>query len=133
MAAVLADTHALIWYIEANSQLSAAAGAAIDDAIHAGDPIYVSAISLVEIAYLIEKGRFATDLFDRLCDACRQRLEGLTEVPVDLRIADVLRSVPASIVPDMPDRIIAATAVYLDVPLLTKDAQIQASGVTTIW
>jgi len=36
-------------------------------------------------------------------------------------------------VPDMPDRIIAATALHLNVPVISKDAKIQSSGLTTIW
>lgn len=37
------------------------------------------------------------------------------------------------IVPEMPDRIISATALYLNLPLITRDAQIIASIVETIW
>jgi predicted nucleic acid-binding protein len=36
-------------------------------------------------------------------------------------------------VPDFPDRIIAATAAHLGIPLISKDAKIQVSGVPTIW
>jgi predicted nucleic acid-binding protein len=33
----------------------------------------------------------------------------------------------------MPDRIIAATALHLGLPLVTRDLRIQASGIPTIW
>jgi hypothetical protein len=33
----------------------------------------------------------------------------------------------------MPDRIIAATALYLRVPVISRDYEIQLSGVDTIW
>jgi predicted nucleic acid-binding protein len=33
----------------------------------------------------------------------------------------------------MPDRIIAATALYLGVPLVTRDGKIRAADVETIW
>jgi predicted nucleic acid-binding protein len=33
----------------------------------------------------------------------------------------------------MPDRIIAATALHLDFPLVTHDQRIQTSGIKTIW
>jgi len=36
-------------------------------------------------------------------------------------------------VPDMPDRIIAATAIYLSLPLITKDDAIRSAGIITIW
>ena len=38
----------------------------LNNAVQAGDPIYVSSISLIEIAYLVEKGRFQEDLFAKL-------------------------------------------------------------------
>ncbi len=36
-------------------------------------------------------------------------------------------------VPDLPDRIIAATALYLGVPLITRDRKIALSSVDTVW
>jgi predicted nucleic acid-binding protein len=36
-------------------------------------------------------------------------------------------------VPDMPDRVVAATALYLGVPVISRDGKIRASNVQTIW
>jgi predicted nucleic acid-binding protein len=36
-------------------------------------------------------------------------------------------------VPDMPDRIIAGTALYFGVPVISRDRKIKASSVETIW
>ena len=36
-------------------------------------------------------------------------------------------------IPEMPDRIIAATALYMDVPLITRDRRIRSSDVETLW
>jgi predicted nucleic acid-binding protein len=44
-----------------------------------------------------------------------------------------LRRVRREDVPDMPDRIIAATALALDLPLVTRDGKIRAAGIRTIW
>ena len=44
-----------------------------------------------------------------------------------------IQKVSRDIIPDMPDRIIAATALHLDLPLVTRDQKIQAAGITTIW
>jgi PIN domain nuclease of toxin-antitoxin system len=57
MASVVADTHALVWYLSRPHELSAAASNALVGAAAAGDLIYVSAISLVELIYLVERGR----------------------------------------------------------------------------
>ena len=48
--------------------------------------------------------------------------------------AQTLHQIPRDVVPDMPDRIIAATAFYLKLPLVTRDMQIQAlTTIQTIW
>jgi len=54
-------------------------------------------------------------------------------VALDRDIARALYRIPRGIVPDMPDRIIAATALHLGVPLVTRDAAIRAAPITTIW
>jgi PIN domain nuclease of toxin-antitoxin system len=48
-------------------------------------------------------------------------------------VADALEFVNRSEVPDLPDRIVAATALALRVPLISRDARIRASQVQTIW
>ena len=45
----------------------------------------------------------------------------------------VVARIPRSQVPELPDRIIAATALHLDVPLVTRDHTIQGAPVQTIW
>jgi len=36
-------------------------------------------------------------------------------------------------VPDLPDRIIAATALHLNVPVISRDSKIQAANLQTVW
>lgn len=43
MSAVVADTHAILWYLFDPSRLLPAAVTALDDATAAGDPIYTAA------------------------------------------------------------------------------------------
>jgi len=57
----------------------------------------------------------------------------LVEIPFDRNIALTLRQVDRSQIPDLPDRIIAATALYLNVPVISRDRQIQLSSIDTIW
>ena len=42
-------------------------------------------------------------------------------------------NIPREDIPDMPDRIIAATALHLGVPLISRDSKIKLSKVKTIW
>ena len=36
-------------------------------------------------------------------------------------------------IPERPDRLIAATAVHFGCPLITRDPEIEADGLTTVW
>ena len=55
-------------------------------------------------------------------------------VPLDLAIVKALRAVKRAKVPEMPDRIIVATAKHLGAKIITKDAAIAAAGlVPTVW
>jgi predicted nucleic acid-binding protein len=56
----------------------------------------------------------------------------LGELPFDRHIAEAMRRVDRSQVPDLPDRIIAATALYQRVPLISRDRKIRLSGVSTL-
>ena len=57
----------------------------------------------------------------------------LVEIPFDRNIALTLRQVDRSQIPDLPDRIIAATALYLNVPVISRARRIQLSSIDTIW
>ncbi len=53
--------------------------------------------------------------------------------PLDRSVADALGFVSRSEVPDLPDRIVTATALALRAPLVSRDETIRASRVRTIW
>jgi len=133
MPAVVVDTHALVWYLAEPQRLSQRASDALDQASATGEPIYASAISLVELIYLIEKGRLPQAVMDRLGEALATPDAEVSVVPVDQEVAMAVRAIPRRDVPDLPDRIIAATALRLDLPLVTRDRKIQASQIKSIW
>lgn len=132
MAAVL-DTHAAIWYLLDAPDLSPAAAFPIDEAAQKGNPAFVSSISLVEVIYLSERGRLPGDALDRLLAELKGERPAFRIVPLDSDVAEFVRRIPRASIPDMPDRIIAATAFHLRVPLVTRDQRIQAAGIQTIW
>jgi len=123
MIAGVADTHAALWHLFDDKRLSGPAGDLIDQAAASGNRIAVSAISLAEIVYLIEKNRLPSSAYDDLRRALSDPGYVLEEAPLTIRDA----------VPDMPDRIIAATAVYFGVPVISRDNRIRTSSVRTIW
>ena len=60
--------------------------------------------------------------------------DNYTIAPLDTGVALALRHVDRNTIPDIPDRIIAATALHLNLPLLSRDGRIQsATNITTIW
>ena len=132
MPSIVLDTHASIWYLEKSPRLSATVDAAIQSAIAAGDPVWISSVTVVELTYLVEKGRFPPTLLDQLLQLLRQPSSGFQVASFDLACATTLRSV-SSTIRDMPDRMIAATAVALGLALATRDQQLQASGIPVIW
>ena len=132
--AIVADTHAIIWYLVEPERLSQIALDALEGAIAAGEPVYISAISLIEICYLIEKRRIARYLLNRILAVLNEPDPSLIVIPIDLAISIAVQNIDRDTVPDMPDRIIAATALHLNLPLVTRDRKIQASqSIITIW
>jgi PIN domain nuclease of toxin-antitoxin system len=130
---VLADTHAIVWYMAGSAKLSGTAFTAIDEAVRGATPGYVSAISLIELTYLVERERLPRAAVDELVALLEDPASPLTVVPVDLRVAEAVGDVARDAVPEMPDRIIVATAAALNVPLVTCDGKIRASGAQVIW
>jgi PIN domain nuclease of toxin-antitoxin system len=90
-------------------------------------------ISVIELIYLVERKKIPAAALQRLRDALADANAGLFIAPIDAHVADALEKIPRSLVPDMPDRIVAATALHLGVPLITRDRQLQAAGIDTIW
>lgn len=134
MTSVVADTHTLIWYVFDLQRLSQAALTALEQAVNTGNPIYVSAITVIEIAYLVEKGRFTEEVLTRILNALDDPNVGIVLVPLDRNVSGAIRQIDRVTVPDMPDRIIAATAFSLGIPLVTRDLRIRAlTTIKTIW
>jgi PIN domain nuclease of toxin-antitoxin system len=133
MPDVVTDTHALIWYLEDSPRLGSSARSAFEACDRGEGVVYVPTICLVEIVYLQEKGRIPSDLKSALDAALQAGNTGLVPSPLTVGIVDALVRVPRAEVPDMPDRIIAATAVHLRVPLISRDRKLQLSTVPTVW
>ena len=133
MPAIVVDTHALVWYLAEPQRLSQAASDALDQASATGEPIYASAISLVEMVYLVEKGRLPHAIIERLSNAIASPDAEITIAPVDEKVALQTREIPRAVVPDLPDRVIAATALRLKLPLVTRNRKIQTAQIKCIW
>lgn len=133
MPGVLVDTHTIVWYLAGSPRLSAQAQRTLDATVEAGAPIYLCTISLVEMEYLVEGGRLSAEALRRLEDVLAAPDGPLELAPLDGDVVRSVRAVPREMVPDMPDRIIAATSVCLAVPLVTRDRRIRRALSTAIW
>lgn len=130
---IVIDTHVLVWWLTQTPGLTSAAKRAIGRNSGNGE-IVVSAVSILEIATAVRRGRlqFSVPLDQWLAD-----MRGLPELrvePVSAEIAALAGSLPDPIHGDPADRLIAATATLLGAALVTGDERLRAvPGLRTIW
>ena len=128
------DTHALYWHLTKNPKLSKKAKKIFQEADTGVHQVMIPGIVLIEMVYLVEKSRInetsLTEVFELL-----DTVGGSYDVaPLNKDTVTALQQISREVVPDMPDRIIAATALQLDIPLITRDRQIKNAGnLKTIW
>lgn len=122
---LLLDTHALIWALEDNPQLSVRAREAIQDP---GNEVLVSSVSAVEIAIKksIGKLRAPPGLSEVIAEA------GFTQVTLGFAEAATLETLPWHH-NDPFDRLLVATALVSGVPIVTRDPEIARYQVQIVW
>jgi PIN domain nuclease of toxin-antitoxin system len=137
---VLADTHALIWWLTDPAQLSSTARVQLDGAHK--DPnggVLVSVASRIDLHYLARKGTFTTGQTNLLWRVTDDPAINVRAVPVTSRIVERFgdQEILTSPLTDPWDRLIVATALELGVPLVTKDKKIRALApqvaLTAVW
>lgn len=133
MAGLVVDTHALVWYLLGSPRLSVTARSRLDATLAAGEPLHVPAVSLIELTYLVEKGRLPEAARARVLSLIDDPESGLALAAIDRGVVDAVARIDRDSVPDMPDRIIAATALHLGLPLVSRDRKIRAADLDTIW
>jgi PIN domain nuclease of toxin-antitoxin system len=132
MSAVLADTQAIVWYLFKPTRLTPAADHALTQAERSGG-ILVSAVSVVEVIYLVEKARLLPVVLTDLLSVLKDPARPIDALPLSLPVAEAVGLIPRAVVPDLPDRIIGATALAHGLSLVTSDAKLHAAPVVTIW
>ena len=129
---ILLDTHVVIWLGQDYDRISAKAQAAIRDARKSQRGLAVSCISLLEIARLARHGQVSlTPDAETVLAEVENRFLVL---PITRNIALQAYELPQRFPKDPADRIIGATALVEDIPLLTADNAIRRSrAVPVIW
>jgi PIN domain nuclease of toxin-antitoxin system len=130
---ILLDTHAWVWFVDDPHQLSAPARKATEAGL-AGGSIFISSVSSWEVAMLAARGRLKLTIDVRDWIAKCEALPFFNFVPVDNDI--FVRSVflAGPLHADPADRIIIATALTRDIPIVTKDRKIRNyPRIQSIW
>lgn len=133
MIQAVADTHTIVWYLFADSRLSLNARKTIEQIADSGNQVGISSITLTEIVYLEEKNRIPKNTLKILLNAMEKQNTVLREIYVDRNIVMTLAKIERTQIPDLPDRIIAATALYLKVPIISRERKIKLSNIATVW
>ncbi len=129
---ILLDTHVVIWLAQDYRRISTKAQSAIKEARQKERGLAVPGITLVEISRLASCGQI--DLRPDAETVLAEVERRFVILPITANIALQAYALPASYPKDPADRIIGATALVEDIPLLTADRAIRNSrAVPTIW
>ena len=128
MLSLLLDTHILIWWRTEPQRLTKPQTAALASLESRGDPAAISAITLWEMAKMIERGRaeITVPLDDWLAEIESHPL--LMVLPLSARIVAESVRLGADFHRDPADQIIVATARCHGLKLLTADERIRRWG-----
>lgn len=130
---IVLDTHVVVWWVAGTGRLSARAKRAIDRRLRQG-PVLASAITVLEIATAVRRGRLELGL---PLDQWLADLFALPELrfePVSVEIARLAGSYEDTTPGDPADRIILATAQAAGAELVTADEGLrQSPHVAAVW
>jgi PIN domain nuclease of toxin-antitoxin system len=123
------DTHSIVWYFTDDPRLSRRALEVFEKTIKEGT-IIIPTVVLAEIMHIAGKGKI-TLTFDETLRKI-DSYENFIVAALDLEILKVAEKIKVDL--EMHDKLIAATALYYNASLITRDPLITKSGAcTTIW
>ena len=123
----LLDTHTLLWSFYKEEQLSDA----VRDAIENADELYVSIVTLWEIAIKQSIGKInISNTIQEIADKCYEA--DVSILPISAVHLDQIRQLP-DIHRDPFDRLLISQAITEDLAIITRDTMISLYDVKTIW
>lgn len=126
--ALLLDTHVALWLDSGNDRLRHSTRALIDNCWQNGGTIFLSSVTVWEIALLVDTGRIELDSpVDAWIDRFLNR-PGIEGVPLAHRAAARSYQLHHLEHRDPADRLLIATAIDLRCPLVTYDERITQFG-----
>jgi len=128
---ILLDTHVLVWAVAESKRLSRAASTAIQKGLAEGG-LAIADITLWELAMLFSRGRIQA--YGTVEASVRLLTEGMVIKPITPEIAAISAQFPPDFPRDPADRLIAATARFEGLALVTHDEKLRTSPLLqTIW
>lgn len=123
------DTMALVLHLE-NRKSSQTVGTIFKSADQGKTAIHIPAMAFAEILYLSERRRIRLDLF-----GVEKHLDRFPAYKVSPMTFEIVRNAgQITDIPELHDRLIAATAYTSSLQLITNDPKIQASTfINTVW
>lgn len=120
------DTHSLLWHMTDDPRLSLRVKKIFDK-----DYVVIPCIVFFELLYLLEKKKIVGD-FDGFLSMVSAS-ENYRVEPLCLPVIEKSRRIPREVVTDPWDRLIAATSMHLQLPLMTRDVKLKRLGVNVVW
>ena len=125
---VLIDTHALLWYLQGDTNLSNLALTTIEDK---DNDVFVSIVSLWEIAIKLGLGKLELQRPFENLEADLQRLD-IKILPITFAELDIYRSLPLNH-RDPFDRILIAQSIGNSLTIITRDPLFEPYSIRVMW
>jgi predicted nucleic acid-binding protein len=126
------DTQCLLWHMAQDRHLPKAARSIFAASEDGRVQVLVPSIVLVETVFLLQRQRIKEAILDQLLRLSEDPHVSIYVVPLDMNVVQAVTDFGPASVPELADRVIAATARALGLPLLTTDPAIAESGLVEV-
>jgi len=125
----LIDTVTVVRHFSGKGKIGRTATQILDTIEERDDLLVISVVSLMEIMYLAEKHRIDINLSETI-----ERIDTSSKYTVVNLIPEILQVAETVILPELHDRLILATAKWLNVPIISSDEAFETiSDIMVIW
>ena len=132
MSQYVTDTHAIIWHLVNDRRLSSRARQVFTETDAGRHQVFIPSIVMVEAIYLAERQRIDSTVLTQLLALSEESPTNYQVIPLDMEVIQALRATDRTLVPELPDRIIVATALLRGLQLVTRDSAIATSGIVAV-